>query len=165
VSLSRAARISRALGAAAPALAAVVLFGIRASAEGLWGSENLIGERRIEVGDVVTIVVAEARPEGDARTTGESPGGQAVEVAARVVKVLPNGNLVLEARMRLGEGSLLLSGEVARADVSSEGTVRLSRAANLAVVARGLEPGALARIIAAAARTLEAAAESGPQAE
>jgi hypothetical protein len=122
------------------ALAALFCVGTFARAEtGLWAGENLIGDPQIEAGDIVTIVISPA-PGVPART------------AARVVKRLPNGNLVLEARVRLGGGYVLIGGEAARKDLRTNRTVDISRLANLAVVARGLDGRVLADFMRALAR-------------
>ena len=66
------------------------------------------------------------------------------------MKVLPNGNLVLEASIRLGKGAILLGGEAARLDVSVERTVKLSRLSGLMVVARDVAPDLLAGMLRSA---------------
>jgi len=137
------------------------------AASGLWGAENLITGPCIKRGDTVTIVCGRrerARPGGDLAADADATrpaGGKAAkarpaktgvhELAARVVKVLPNGNIVLEVRLRIGSGSILLGGEAARIDIcSAERTVPLSRLSNLAVVTRGIDDGILGGILALA---------------
>lgn len=147
-------------------LAALVVLvcagGVAGGAGGLWGGENLIGDPQIEAGDIVTIVIAparEPRPSGMADSAGASPSrataslSHSTQTAARVVKRLPNGNLVLEARVRLGSGYVLIGGETARKDLRANRTVDISRLANLAVVARGLDGRVLADFMKALARS------------
>ena len=116
---------------------------------GLWGDENLIADPRIEAGDIVTIVIA---PAGNAGEKREGAPAVPVQTAARVVKRLPNGNLVLEARVRLGRGYVLIGGEAARSDLGTNRTVDVSRLANLAVVARDLEADTLSELTRSLAR-------------
>jgi flagellar basal body L-ring protein FlgH len=73
-------------------------------------------------------------------------------LGARVVKVLPNGNLALEARVSIGSGYVLLAGEVARADVDVRRTTHISRLAKLVVIARGLDAEVLGPLLGAAAK-------------
>ena len=139
-------------------LAALVVLlctgGVAGGEGGLWRGENLIGDPQIEAGDVVTIVIAPAGepcPSSTAGSAGAAPS-HSTQTAARVVKRLPNGNLVLEARVRLGGGYVLIGGEAARKDLRTNRTVDISRLANLAVVARGLDGRVLADFMRALAR-------------
>ena len=147
-------------------LAALVVLlcagGVAGGESGLWRGENLIGDPQIEAGDIVTIVIAPAGepcPSSTAGSAGASPSqagaspSHSTLTAARVVKRLPNGNLVLEARVRLGGGYVLIGGEAARKDLRTNRTVDISRLANLAVVARGLDGRALADFMRALVRS------------
>ena len=132
------------VAAAFATLLALLSAGPFARAEGgLWGARNLIADPPVGAGDVVTVVLAPASEAGAAEEAQARPARTA---AARVVKRLPNGNLVLEAKVCAGQGYVLMGGEVARADLGSQRTVDISRLANLAVVARGLEEGALSAL-------------------
>ncbi|MHC5057480.1 MAG: hypothetical protein ACYTKD_22630 [Planctomycetota bacterium] len=121
---------------------------------GLWTDGDLLAWPALEAGDTVTVVLEEAPPSAAAATRAAVAVAPSIprELAARVVKALPNGNLVLEARVSVGEGYVLLGGEVARADVDARRRTDVSRLARLAVVARGLDPRALGAVIGAAAK-------------
>jgi len=121
---------------AACAAAAPVL----ALADGLWGSESLFSGPPLRANDVVTLVV-------------ERPNGRTLELASRVVKVLPNGNAVVEAKVRCGDRSLLVSGEAARSSVTPDRRLPAGRVASLAVVARGVSQEALAGLVEWVERT------------
>ena len=137
------------------AVAALLCGGTAAFAEdgllGLWGSKTLIADPKVEAGDIVTIVISPARETPEAGEGDPQPPAPAKEagrhpaqtMAARVVKRLPNGNLVLEAKVRVGRGYILIGGETARRYLRRGGgtgrTVNISRVAKLAVVARGLD--------------------------
>lgn len=92
----------------------------------LWGDVNLIAAPKPQRGDVVHILVP-----------AEAEGGRPLKLAARVVKVLPNGNVLLEARIEIGEGRLTLSGEVAGGDIAAGAHVPLSAMAGLKAVVSG----------------------------
>ncbi len=146
-------------GSTLAALVVLLCVGTSArAAGGLWHGENLIGDPQIEAGDIVTIVIAPAGkpfPSITAGSPGASPS-RSTQTAARVVKRLPNGNLVLEAKVSLGSGYMLIGGEAARMDVGPNGdaqrTVDISRLANLAVVARGLDERLVVDFMTALAR-------------
>jgi hypothetical protein len=86
----------------------------------------------------------------------QAPGPRTLSVLSglgtRVVKVLPNGNLALEARVTIGSGYVLLAGEVARADVDARRTTHVSRVTKLVVIARGLDAEMLGPLLIAAAK-------------
>ena len=126
------------------------------AAEKLWGSENLLSGPKLTAGDTVTVSLTRRAQTEPKSTAATKPGSQTApackscmlpELSARVVKVLPNGNLVLEARARLGEGSILIGGEAARIDVSVERKVHVGRLSNLAVVARRVDTEKLSGIL------------------
>ena len=136
---------------------------------GLWGEKNLIADPRIEVGDIVTIVIspavgAEESREGAAAARAQRQDIQVVPdsvaaqtAAARVVKTLPDGSFVLEAKMTLGRGYILIGGRADRAclsagQVGADRAVDISRVANLAIVARGLDADVLSRFVRSLAR-------------
>jgi flagellar basal body L-ring protein FlgH len=142
-------------------LLACALLSMPARAAGkLWGDENLLAGAPLRVNDIVTIIVAKTRPDAQADgkaakewTSGKTPGAVVetlTQIAARVVKVLPNGAISLEARARVGGGTILLGGETSRQDVSVDRTVPLSRLADLAIVARGLDERSLAGLLSSA---------------
>ena len=140
------------------------------TAEGsLWGERNLIADPRIEVGDVVTIVISpavraeeprEGAPVVRARRQAIQmmPDGVAAQTAAaRVVKTLPDGSFVLEAKVTLGRGYILIGGRADRAcltagQVGADRAVDISRVADLAIVARGLDADVLSRFVRSLAR-------------
>lgn len=97
-----------------------------AASASLWGDVNLIAAPKPERGDVVHILVPV-----------EHEGGRPLKLAAKVVKVLPNGNVLLEARIEIGRGRLTLSGEVAGGDLAAGARVPLSAMAGLKAVASG----------------------------
>jgi hypothetical protein len=92
----------------------------------------------LKLHDMVTVVVAEVRDDGG-RPIGPAVGGDAsqYEVAAKVVEVLPDGNLHLESRQSLcgDNGHLLysLTGNIRPQDVSRAGTVRSEQISDLCI--------------------------------
>ncbi len=123
---------------------------------GLWGEKNLIADPRIEVGDIVTIVISPAAAAEESRE-GASTTAPAQTAAARVVKTLPDGSFVLEAKVTLGRGYILIGGRAERASLcagqaGADRAVDISRVANLAIVARGLDADVLSRFVRSLAR-------------
>jgi hypothetical protein len=137
---------------------------------GLWGEKNLIADPRIEVGDTVTIVISpavqaeESREDAPATARAQrqdiriaSDNVPAQTATARVVKTLPDGSFVLEAKVTLGRGYILIGGRADRAclsagQVGADRAVDITRVANLAIVARGLDADVLARFVRSLAR-------------
>ena len=111
---------------------------------GLWTGPDLLAPPAIGAGDTVTVVLRASTKDAPAATAkGPSRPEFPRELAARVVKVLPNGNLVVEARASVGEGYVLLGGEVARVHVDARRRTTIAGLARLAVVTRGIDGGAL----------------------
>jgi hypothetical protein len=139
---------------------------------GLWGEKNLIADPRIEVGDVVTIVISPAAGAEESREAAAAARGKrqgirrtvpdgfpAQTAAARVVKTLPDGSFVLEAKVTLGRGYILIGCRAdpacligRQADVGAPRAVDISRVTDLAIVARGLDAEVLARFVRSLAR-------------
>ena len=162
------------------ALGSCVLCGSSRGSEPLWGNANLLSGPRLKAGDILEVILCDREAGRDAAETDcgdagadadarrcedgsrrdlhaprhaplRSPPHSALRaLSARIVKVLPNGNLVLEASIRLGKGAILLGGEAARLDVSVERTVKLSRLSGLMVVARDVAPDLLAGMLRSA---------------
>lgn len=119
----------------------------------------------LKVNDTVTVIIESMPKVEDAPADEDAPPVAAAAqapstrtllilsgVGARVVKVMPNGNLALEARVSIGSGYVLLAGEVARADVDIRRTTHVSRLAKLVVIARGLDAEMLGPLLGAAAK-------------
>lgn len=115
-------------------------------AGGLWGDENIISGPALRENDIVTIVLGHP--------------GVTAELAARVVKLLPNGNVVVEASVRCGERSFLLSGEVSPSSVGPDRRLKLGAIASVAIILRGQPPEFLARLIKPLADTEAEGAKS-----
>ena len=125
-----------------------------ASAEGIWDNENLLADRPVRKHDLITVVrkakepaaktPAEPDPQQDTDPAPkpdkeaepaekiaetETPFGD--RFTARVIEVLPNGNLVLEARQEIREGETItefvFSGEVSADAVSEDRTAPYHR--------------------------------------
>lgn len=122
---------------------------------GLWKGPDLLAPPVIEAGDTVTVVLS--APAAAAKAKARPAPGLPRELAARVVKVLPNGNLVLEARASVGEGYVLLGGEVARVHIDAGRRTPVARLARLAVVTRGIDTNALGLGLKAGAKLTAAA--------
>lgn len=161
-------------GARLRAVLLPILITCSARTESIWDSENMIGDRKFRVHDLITVVIdeqSEARTEGTqeaerssvrdldlidffgVRGRGMQAGNDSTrpairyrysaerdkegeithredftaKVTGRVVEVLPNGNLVFEARksIRIGEemSTIIFSGEVRPQDISESNTV------------------------------------------
>jgi hypothetical protein len=148
----------------------------RADAAGLWGAENLLSPPRLGAGDTVTVVLRRRTPAADAASLAEAAGaseglacarcpaaGSCVDsLAGRVVKVLPNGDAVVEVRARFGDGYVLVSGQAARGDVSVDREVDVARLSNLAIVARRIDPALLGEILRLVPAARVAAGPRGP---
>ncbi len=174
-------------------LCAVAFLAEGAAAQGLWGPENLVGDRKIGKYDLVTVVIREksrtttttetetaeesqldtavtqwftnqgtaVRPQANPTTaTSQMPsarGGHSRErenegeishaetfearITARIIEIMPNGNLVLEARksVHVGEeeSTLIFTGEVRRKDVADDNTIDSDRVADAQIIYKG----------------------------
>jgi flagellar L-ring protein precursor FlgH len=182
-------RISARIAAAAAILA---MAESAAVAQGIWGNQNLIADRKIRKYDLVTVVVREksktststdtkteekadldtavtkwfnvegslAKPKTQKADSANLPAAAGshdrkrdnegeinqsstfeARLTARIIEILPNGDVVIEARKTVTvgeeESTLIFTGEVRRQDIKDDNTVESDRVADAQIIYKG----------------------------